>query len=301
MFYRDYVKNEYISLGDEVNITLKTSPDNPNKFKVKFVVKDKETYNFYTLLYVSPSGSTKDESNINKFNADGEAEYEDSQVATNGYVLTITPIIGNIVYLTFPNDSTLNVTTTALKISDGSNESIIYEKYALDDNIVTFTINGLPESVLSVNLYMYGSDTDDINADNVWIKPPNTKRCSVVDGSVSFDYKYKYGFYNDDGSVDIKDMFFKYYRIDVRPITQSDYVFAVEKTEPCPALRGQSWNIYITKTAPNGIKTSISSSDISLGEEPTFDLNDIRPVDTTIHSNFSDYFYVVGTIFNVED
>ena len=160
-------------------------------------------------------------------------------VAENGYELTITPIIGNIVYLTFPNDSTLNVTTTALKISDGSNESIIYEKYALDNDKVTFTINGLPESVTSVNLYMYGSDTDDINADNVWIKPPNTKSCSVVDGSISFDYKYKYGFYNDDGSVDIKDMFFKYYRIDVRPISQSDYVFAVDKAEPCPALQGQ--------------------------------------------------------------
>ena len=82
---------------------------------------------------------------------------------------------------------------------------------------------------------MYGSDTDDINADNVWIKPPNTKSCSVVDGSISFDYKYKYGFYNDDGSVDVKDMFFKYYKIDVLPISQSDYVFEVdtEKTEPC--------------------------------------------------------------------
>ena len=152
MFSKDYVKDEYISLGDELNITLKTSYDNPNKFKVKFDVKDKETYNFYTLLYVSPSGSTKDESNINKFNADGEAVYEDSQVATNGYVLTITPIIGNIVYLTFPNDSTLNVTTTALQISDGSNESIIYEKYVLDNDKVRFTINGLPESVTSVNL-----------------------------------------------------------------------------------------------------------------------------------------------------
>ena len=70
MYSWDYVKRTYISLGDELNITLKTSPDNPNKFKVKFVVKDKETYNFYSLLYVSPSGSTKDESNINKFNDD---------------------------------------------------------------------------------------------------------------------------------------------------------------------------------------------------------------------------------------
>ena len=303
VFYRDYVKNEYISLGDEVNITLKTSPNNPNKFKVKFVVKDKETYNFYSLLYVSPSGSTKDESNINKFNADGEAEYEDSQVATNGYVLTITPIIGNIVYLTFPNGSTLNVTTTALKISDGSNESIIYEKYALDNDKVTFTINGLQESVKAVNLYMYGSDTDDINADNVWIKPPNTKSYSVVNGSVSFDYKYKYGFYNDDGSVDVKDMFFKYYKIDVLPISQSDYVFEVdtEKTEPCPTLSGQGWHIYITKTAPGGVKTSISYSDISLGENPTFKLKDTSTVDTTNHSKFSDYFYTFGTTYNDEN
>ena len=301
VFSWDYVKEEYTSLGDDLNITLTTSYDNPNKFKVKFDVKDKETYNFYTLLYVSPSGLIEHEPNINKFNADGEAVYEDSFVAANGYELTITPIIGNIVYLTFPNDSTLNVTTTALKISDGSNESIIYEKYALDNDKVTFTINGLPESVLSVNLYMYGSDTDDINADNVWIKPPNTKSCNVVDGSVSFDYKYKYGFYNDDGSVDVKDMFFKYYKIDVRPISQSDYVFAVDKAEPCPALRGQSWNIYITKTAPGDVKTSISYSDISLGENPTFKLKDASTVDTTIHSNFSDYFYIVGTIFNVEN
>ena len=95
-------------------------------------------------------------------------------------------------------------------------------------------------------------------------------------------------------------MIYKYYRIDVRPISQSDYVFAVDtKTEPCPALRGQSWNIYITKTAHGGVKTSISSSDISLGENPTFDLS--SPVDTTNHSNFSDYFDVVGTIFNVEN
>ena len=152
VFYKDYVKDEYISLGDELNITLKTSYDNPNKFTVKFVVKDKETYNFYTLLYVSPSGLIEHEPNINKFNADGWAIREDEFVAANGYVLTITPIIGNIVYLTFPNDSTLNVTTRALKISDGSNESIIYEKYALDNDKVTFTINGLPESVTSVNL-----------------------------------------------------------------------------------------------------------------------------------------------------
>ena len=294
----DYVKEEYTSLGDELNITLKTSYDNPNKFKVKFDVKDKVTYNFYTLLYVSPSGLIEHEPNINKFNAEGYAEYEDNFVAKNDYVLTITPTIGNIVYLTFPNGSTLNVTTKALKISDGSNESIIYEKYALDDNIVTFKINGLPESVTSVNLYMYGSDTDDINADNVWVKPPNTKSCNVVDGSISFDYKYNYGFYNDDGSVDVKDMFFKYYKIDVRP---TSYVFAVDKAEPCPALRGQSWNIYITKTAPIGVKTSISYSDISLGEEPTIELNDTSTVDTTEQSNFSDYFFVVGTIFNVED
>ena len=144
---------------------------------------------------------------------------------------------------------------------------------------------------------MYGSDTDDINA-NTWLLSSIKNGYSVVDGSVSFDYKYKYGFYNDDGSVDVKDMFFKYYRIDVRPISQSDYIFAVDTAEPCPALRGQSWNIYITKTAPNGVKTSISSSDVSLGENPTFDLNDIRHVDTTNHSNFSDYFYVVGGIFN---
>ena len=149
---------------------------------------------------------------------------------------------------------------------------------------------------------MYGSDTDDINA-NVWINTPFTKGCSVVDSSVSFDYKYKCGFYNDDGSVGTENMIYKYYRIDVRPISQSDYVFAVdtEKTEPCPALRGQSWNIYITKTAPNGVKTSISYSDISLGEEPTIELNDTSTVDTTEQSNFSDYFFVVGTIFNVED
>ena len=66
-------------------------------------------------------------------------------------------------------------------------------------------------------------------------------------------------------------------------------------------MRGQSWNIYITKTAPNGVKTSISYSDISLGENPTFDLKDTSTVDTTNHSNFSDYFYIVGTIFNVEN
>ena len=66
----DYVKRTYISLGDELNITLKTSYDNPNKFMVKFVVKDKETYNFYTLLYVSPSGLIEHEPNINKFNDD---------------------------------------------------------------------------------------------------------------------------------------------------------------------------------------------------------------------------------------
>ena len=155
VFYRDYVKNEYISLGDEVNITLKTSPDNPNKFKVKFVVKDKETYQLYSLLYVSPSGLKEHESNNNKFNADGYAEYEDLLVAENDYVLTITPTIGNIVYLTFPNDSTVNeldVTTTASKISDGSNETIVYKKYTLGNDKVTFTINGLPESVTSVNL-----------------------------------------------------------------------------------------------------------------------------------------------------
>ena len=103
-------------------------------------------------MYVSPSGLKEHESNNNKFNADGYAEYEDELVAENGYELTITPIIGNIVYLTFPNGSTLNVTTEALKISDGSNESIIYEKYALDNDKVTFTINGLPESITSVNL-----------------------------------------------------------------------------------------------------------------------------------------------------
>ena len=74
---------------------------------------------------------------------------------------------------------------------------------------------------------MYGSDTDDINA-NTWLLSGIKNGYSVVDSSVSFDYKYKYGFYNDDGSVEIKDMFFKYYRIDVRPISQSDYAFAVE-------------------------------------------------------------------------
>ena len=149
---------------------------------------------------------------------------------------------------------------------------------------------------------MYGSDTDDINA-NTWLLSGIKNGYSVVDSSVSFDYKYKCGFYNDDGSVGTENMIYKYYRIDVRPISQSDYVFAVdtEKTEPCPALRGQSWNIYITKTAPNGVKTSISYSDISLGENPTFKLKDTSTVDTTIHSKFSDYFYVVGTIFNVED
>ena len=147
---------------------------------------------------------------------------------------------------------------------------------------------------------MYGSDTDDINA-NTWLLSGIKNGYSVVDSSVSFDYKYKCGFYNDDGSVGTENMIYKYYRIDVRPISQSDYVFAVDKAEPCPALRGQSWNIYITKTAPNGVKTSISYSDISLGENPTFDLNDIHTVDTTNHSNFSDYFYIVGTIFNVEN
>ena len=148
---------------------------------------------------------------------------------------------------------------------------------------------------------MYGSDTDDINA-NTWLLSGIKNGYSVVDSSVSFDYKYKCGFYNDDGSVGTENMIYKYYKIDVRPISQSDYVFAVdaEKTEPCPALRGQSWNIYITKTAPNGVKTSISSSDISLGENPTFKLKDTSTVDTTNHSNFSDYFYIVGTIFNVE-
>lgn len=155
VYFWDYVKSEYTSLGDNLNITFSTSLDNPNKFKVKFVVKDKETYQLYSLLYVSPSGLKEHESNNNKFNADGYAEYEDLLVAENGYELTITPIIGNIVYLTFPNDSTVNeldVTTTALKISDGSNESIVYEKYALDNDKVTFTINGLLESVTSVNL-----------------------------------------------------------------------------------------------------------------------------------------------------
>ena len=147
---------------------------------------------------------------------------------------------------------------------------------------------------------MYGSDTDDINA-NTWLLSGIKNGYSVVDGSVSFDYKYKCGFYNDDGSVGTENMIYKYYRIVVRPISQSDYVFAVEKTEPCPALRGQSWNIYITKTAPGGVKTSISYSDISLGENPTFDLKDTSTVDTTNHSNFSDYFYTVGTIINVED
>ena len=80
---------------------------------------------------------------------------EDNFVAKNDYVLTITPIIGNIVYLTFPNDSTVNeldVTTTASKISDGSNETIVYKKYTLGNDKVTFTINGLPKSVTSVNL-----------------------------------------------------------------------------------------------------------------------------------------------------
>ena len=66
-------------------------------------------------------------------------------------------------------------------------------------------------------------------------------------------------------------------------------------------MQGQSWNIYITKTAPGGVKTSISYSDISLGEEPTIELNDTSTVDTTEQSNFSDYFFVVGTRFNVED
>ena len=70
MYSWDYVKRTYTSLGDELNITLKTSYDNPNKFKVKFDVKDKETYNFYTLLYVSPSGLIEHEPNINKFNDD---------------------------------------------------------------------------------------------------------------------------------------------------------------------------------------------------------------------------------------
>ena len=98
-------------------------------------------------------------------------------------------------------------------------------------------------------------------------------------------------------------MNYKYYRIDVQLVSKNDYIFAVdvEKTEPCPGLRLSSWNIYITKTAPSGIRTSISSSDISLGENPTFDLKDTSTVDTTNHSNFSDYFYIVGTIFNVED
>ena len=66
-------------------------------------------------------------------------------------------------------------------------------------------------------------------------------------------------------------------------------------------MRLSSWNIYITKTAPSGIRTSISSSDISLGEEPTIDFKDELTVNTDTQSNFSDYFYVVGTIFNVED
>ena len=98
-------------------------------------------------------------------------------------------------------------------------------------------------------------------------------------------------------------MNYKYYRIDGQLVSKSDYIFAVdvEKTEPCPGLRLSSWNIYITKTAPSGIRTSISSSDISLGEEPTIVLIDNLSVDTTTQSNFSDYFYVVGTIFNVED
>lgn len=147
---------------------------------------------------------------------------------------------------------------------------------------------------------MYGSDTDDINA-NTWLLSGIKNGYSVVNGSVSFDYKYKCGFYNDDGSVGTENMIYKYYKIDVRPISQSDYVFAVDKAEPCPALRGQSWNIYITKTAPNGVKTSISYSDISLGENPTFKLKDTSTVDTTNHSKFSDYFYIVGTIFNVEN
>lgn len=245
VFFWDYVKSEYTSLGDNLNITFNTSIDNPNKFKVKFVVKDnyKETYQYYSLSYVSPSGSIEHESNNNKFNDDGYAEYEDLVVVTNDYVLTITPLNGEV-YLTFPNDSTvnaLNVTTTASNISNGSNESetIIYKKYLLGNDKVTFTINGLPESVIYVNLYMYGSDTDDINAD-VWLLSSNKNGCRVVNGSVSFDYKYKYGFYNDDGSVDEKDMFYKYYKIYIRPILQSEYVFAVdtEKTEPCPSLRG---------------------------------------------------------------
>ena len=98
-------------------------------------------------------------------------------------------------------------------------------------------------------------------------------------------------------------MNYKYYRIDVQLVSKNDYIFAVdvEKTEPCPGLRLSSWNIYITKTAPSGIRTSISSSDISLGEEPTIDFKDELTVNTDTQSNFSDYFYVVGTIFNVED
>ena len=201
VFFWDYVNNTYTSLGDNLNITFTTSLDNPNKFKVKFVVKDKKIYQFYSLLYVSPSGLKEHESNNNKFNDEGYVEYEDSFVAANDYVLTITPINDKKVYLTFPNDSTLNELVVTTKpqipnISNGSIESIIYKKYALGNDEVKFKINGLPESVSSVNLYMYGSDTDDINA-NVWINTPFTKGCSVVDSSVSFDYKYKCGFDND--------------------------------------------------------------------------------------------------------
>ena len=43
---------------------------------------------------------------------------------------------------------------------------------------------------------MYGSDTDDINAD-VWINTHIDKGYTVVGGSVSFNYKYKCGFDND--------------------------------------------------------------------------------------------------------
>ena len=97
----------------------------------------------------------------------------------------------NILYLTtYPNESTVNeltVTTDAAFVSSGSN----YKKYAVGDN--EFTIEGLPESVSSVNLYMDGSDTDDIGISG-WYPVSVKNDISVVDGSVKFNYKYKYGF-----------------------------------------------------------------------------------------------------------